>query len=145
MTDRQTLTATVIAYLQAAEARDLAAATEMLAPGAEIVFPGGVRHEDLDAVVTAARERYRSVSKTFETTDVDVENGTVVVTGRLSGENLHGVRFSGVRYIDRFVLRDGLIHQQHVWNDLEESTVLEARDEAAIPPALRADAVNAAG
>ncbi|HEU5300303.1 MAG TPA: hypothetical protein VFW08_12485, partial [bacterium] len=68
--------------------------------------------------------------KTFEEWDVAVRrDGTAIVisTGTLSGENLHGVRFEGVRYIDRFVLRDGRIVAQQVWNDLDTSGVLDRR------------------
>jgi hypothetical protein len=48
----------------------------------------------------------------------------VITTGRLSGENLQGVSFDGVRYIDRFVLADDKIVSQQVWNDLDVSGVL---------------------
>ena len=49
----------------------------------------------------------------------------VVVTGTLHGENLAGVPFQGVRFIDRYIVRDGRIALQQVWNDLAESGVLE--------------------
>jgi hypothetical protein len=137
ITVREALAATVLSYLRAAEARDLATASSLLAPRAMIVFPGDVRHEDLAAVVTAARDRYRRVSKSFDTIDVDADRATVVVTGRLSGENLYGVQFANVRYVDRFRLLDGLISEQHVWNDLEESQALTARTPAELLPALR--------
>lgn len=126
MSAREELSTIVLGYLSAAESRDLDAASAHLAPGADIVFPGGVHHRDLASVVEAARSRYRSVSKTFDAVDVDTESGTVIVSGRLSGENLHGVRFVDVRYVDRFHLVDGRIVLQHVWNDLEETRVLDA-------------------
>jgi hypothetical protein len=131
--DRDDLARTVLDYLAAAEARDLPGASAHLAPAAEIVFPGGVRHPDLAAVVAAARTRYRSIGKTIDTVDVDTAQGSVVVTGRLGGENLHGVTFTAVRFVDRFVLREGMIALQHVWNDLEESGVLAATSPAELP------------
>jgi ketosteroid isomerase-like protein len=137
MSTRETLTDIVRTYLAAAEARDLVTASALLAPDVEIVFPGGVHHADLQAVVAAASERYRWVSKTIETTDVDADAGTVVVTGQLTGENLHGICFQRVRYVDRFRIADGRIVVQHVWNDLEESRVLEARSDADVPVGLR--------
>ena len=54
-----------------------------------------------------------------------VDGQVVYVMGTLQGINRYGVSFSDVRYIDRFVLKDGLIIQQDVWNDLAESGVLE--------------------
>ena len=137
MSTREELSAIVLGYLSAAESRDLVAASAHLAPGAEIVFPGGVRHSDLTSLVEAARSRYRSVSKTFDAVDVDSESGTVVVSGRLSGENLHGVRFVDVRYVDRFHLVDGRIVLQHVWNDLAETRVLDAETPADLLEAHR--------
>ena len=38
----------------------------------------------------------------------------------LNGESLDGSPISEVRYIDRFVFRDGLIVDQQVWNDLAD-------------------------
>lgn len=138
MSIRAELADTVRDYLMAAEQRDLDRAASYLAPDAEIVFPGGVRHPDLRSVVAAARDRYRWVSKSFDAFDVDVEAGTVVVNGHLRGENLHGVEFAGIRYIDRFRLHGGAIVLQHVWNDLEESGVLDARTPQDLPDTARA-------
>lgn len=131
---RDELSGIVLTYLAAAENRNLELAGASLRTDVEIVFPGGVQHEDLAAVVASARERYRSVSKTVDHVDVDTGNSTVIVTGRLSGENHHGVRFAGVRFIDRFRIIDGAIALQHVWNDLEESGVLVATVQNEISP-----------
>ena len=67
------------------------------------------------------------VKKTFDHVDsfAVVDGQVVYVMGTLQGINRYGVSFSDVRYIDRFVLKDGLIIQQDVWNDLAESGVLE--------------------
>ena len=124
--NRETSITIVRAYLAACEARRLDDAERFLAPGAELIFPGG-RYRSVDEMVAAARGRYRWARKTAEEWDVDVRgDGTVVVvtTGRLSGENLQGVSFDGVRYIDRFVLADDRIVSQQVWNDLDVSGVL---------------------
>jgi hypothetical protein len=56
------------------------------------------------------------------------QTGIVYVIGTLYGVNRQGVSFSNVRFIDRFVLRNGLIYQQDVWNDLAESGVLKRID-----------------
>lgn len=113
-------------YLAACEARRLEDAQTFLASTAELTFPGG-RYGSVDAMVAAARERYRWVKKVaLEWDAVLREDGAVAVvnTGTLYGENLNGVPFEGIRYIDRFIIRDGKIVNQQVWNDLDVSGVL---------------------
>lgn len=117
----------VDSYLACCAERRLDDAARYLAEGAVLVFPGGARYASLEEMVAGARGRYRSIDKHRDTWDVGRrEDGAVVVisTGTLFGVNLAGVPFEGVRYVDRFVLRDGLIAEQHVWNDLAESGVL---------------------
>ncbi len=113
-------------YLEACEARRLEEAADLLAPGAELIFPGA-QYGSVEEMAADARRRYRWVKKLPTGWDVaGREDGTVVVvnTGTLYGENLHGVPFEGVRYIDRFLLRGRKILSQQVWNDLEVSGVL---------------------
>jgi OsmC subfamily peroxiredoxin len=119
-----------------------------LAPGALIVFPGGAVHESLAQVRDSGAARYRRIDKVREHYDSATgPDGAVVVvsTGTLFGENLHGVPFANVRYVDRFVLRDGLVHEQHVWNDLALSGVLTATDLSAVPEQWRGPADSAVG
>lgn len=114
----------ILSYLRAMEERDLPAAKRALHPGFAMVFPGDRRMSDLDALVAFARTRYRFVRKTFEETDLGQDRRgrpVVVCCGTLHGEWLDGTAFSGIRYVDRFVLQDGLILEQHVWNDLAET------------------------
>jgi len=113
-------------YLAACEARRLEEAQAFLAPAAELSFPGG-GYRSVEAMVAASRGRYRWAKKIYAEWDVaGREDGTVVVvnTGTLYGENAHGVPFEGIRYIDRFVLKNGKIVSQQVWNDLDVSGVL---------------------
>lgn len=126
--DRDAAIALVDGYLQRCEDRDLEAAATVLAPGCRLVFPGGRAFDSLPAMAAAAAGRYRWVRKHRDTWDVapHPDGATVVVsTGRLYGVNRHGVPFEDVRYVDRLVLRDGLVAEQHVWNDLEVTGVLE--------------------
>jgi hypothetical protein len=113
-------------YLSASSERRMTDASSDLADGAVLIFPHG-RFSDLNAMVAAATGRYRSIAKKYGTWDVmeDADQTTVVVTGILSGVNMHGVGFSDVRFCDRFVVKDGQICEQHVWNDLAESDVLD--------------------
>jgi hypothetical protein len=117
-------------FLQLMEARDLDTANTMILPSASIVFPGGKVFTSQAEMVTASKGRYKWVKKTFDKIDallLSEDEVVVYVMGTLYGENRHDVEFSGIRYIDRFVIQDGLIVSQEVWNDLAESGVLAAK------------------
>jgi ketosteroid isomerase-like protein len=105
-------------YLAAMERRDLAAAKAMLAPGFFMVFPGGRHFDSLEALVEWARSRYRSARKTYER--FDAAGDVVYCFGTLYGERLDGTPYSGIRFIDRFTVREGVLVDQQVWNDLAE-------------------------
>lgn len=113
-------------FLRLMESRDLGAASEHLAPGFRMVFPGGVEMERLDELVAWSRERYRWVRKTFER--IESAGQAVWVSGTLSGEWLDGRPFEGIRYVDRFELQDGLIVRQDVWNDMGEAKLADSAD-----------------
>lgn len=113
----------VARYLRLAEERDLEAAGAYLAPGARLVFPGGVVYFSLRELASQVADRYRWVRKCVDRWDVLAqEDGGVVIycLGTLEGEGVEGRRFRGVRFVDRFVVRDGLIVLHEVWNDLAE-------------------------
>jgi phenylpyruvate tautomerase PptA (4-oxalocrotonate tautomerase family) len=113
----------VQSFLSAMEARDLDRARGFLADGFRMTFPGGAEFERLEQLVEWARSRYRSVRKTYDRFDVTADaNGPIVYCfGTLAGEWLDGAGFSGIRFIDRFSVRDGLFTDQLVWNDLAEA------------------------
>jgi len=123
--------ALVTDYLRTMERRDLTAAHTLLAPGFHLVFPGGRRFDSIEALVASAGGRYRRALKDFERFDVAPKaDGSVVVYcfGTLYGEWADGTPFSGIRYIDRFTVRDGKLVDTYVWNDLAEAML--ARDRA---------------
>lgn len=110
-------------YLAAMERRDLAAAKAMLAPGFSMTFPGGKRFETLEALVEWAKPRYRRALKTYDRFDAAPQpDGSAVVYcfGALHGELNDGTPYSGIRFIDRFTVRDGKLADQMVWNDMGE-------------------------
>lgn len=111
-------------FLRLCEERKLAEAGELLAADARLVFPGGTVFSDLAAMAAGGATRYEFVTKDRDEYSVGTRMSdgarVCVSTGRLSGVTLSGSAFSGVRYIDTFVIRDGRIHEQHVWNDLAE-------------------------
>ena len=121
--------ALVKSFLGAMENRDLAAASTMMAADAKIVFPGGRVFKNQEDMVTAARDRYQWIKKEFAQIDTTVlpEGGIAVyIMGTLYGLNNFGLNFADIRYIDRFVVKNGLIVSQEVWTDLAESGVLGA-------------------
>ncbi len=113
-------------FLDLVAARRLSEAEAFLAPGAAIVFPGGVRFASLQEMADAVRRRYRRVRKRVERWDVlpAADRVTVYCLGMLEGEDGQGRPFMGVRFVDRFEVRDGHIVRHEVWNDLAERGVV---------------------
>ncbi len=100
--------------------RRLAEANAYLAPGCVMQFPGGAEFTDCTALPRRSNTLYRWVLKSFERVDeIATPEGTIVYNlGTLRGQWPDGEPFAGVRYVDRFVVRDGKIADQKVWNDL---------------------------
>lgn len=110
-------------YLSAMENRHLDEARSMLHEVFTMVFPGTRPMADLDELIAWSKPRYRSVSKTYEGFDVMQSSGDetlVYCRGTLSGQYHDGSSFSGIRFVDRFEILDGLISRQEVWNDMAE-------------------------
>ena len=118
----------VRAFLGAVEARDLGRAQGMLAEGFRMTFPGDRTFSGLEELIAWARQRYRFARKAYERFDeTPADDGVAVYCyGTLTGEWLDGVPFSGIRFIDRFTVRDGRLVDQRVWNDLAETRAAEA-------------------
>ncbi|MEM7523003.1 MAG: tautomerase family protein [Pseudomonadota bacterium] len=117
--------ATIRAFLTSMEERDLEAARSHLGEGFVMRFPGAPAMTALEDLVAWAAPRYRFVKKTYGGFDVALgdaadDASVVYCRGALSGEWPNGDAFSGVRFIDRFELRGGLITAQDVWNDVAE-------------------------
>lgn len=74
--------------------------------------------------------RYAWVKKRFERTDVvagaSEEEAIVYNIGTLYGAWPDGTPFEGNRYVDRYVVRHGLIVQMDVWNDSAEWLLVRA-------------------
>jgi hypothetical protein len=81
----------------------------------------------MDEMVADAKSRYSWVKKHRDRYFVGVNGNqhTVTSIGTLYGVNLAGEEFEGIRYVDVFVIEDGLITEQMVWNDFCESGVLK--------------------
>ena len=119
-------TQVVRSYLDAMEARDLDRAKGMLGDGFKMVFLGPAVLHTLEELIAWSKDRYRSVGKTYDHfdeiagSDGSPKSSVVYCFGTLHGVWLDGSAFDGIRFIDRFELRDGKIVDQKVWNDMGE-------------------------
>ncbi len=113
---------TVRAYLDAMEARDLEKAKSFLADDFRMTFPSGRELTDLSELVEWSKTRYSHVKKTYTRFDTSptLEGPVVYCYGTLAGAWTDGTEFEGIRFIDRFALREGKLVDQQVWNDLAE-------------------------
>ena len=107
-------------YLDRMEARDLDGAKALLADGFSMVFPGGETFTTLEELIGWAKPRYNWVKKTYDRWDSAPARDGVTVTcqGTLYGEFPDGTPFKDVRFADWFLVSDGRLQRQHVWNDL---------------------------
>ena len=109
---------------------DPVGARAFVAPGLRIRFTGGREMRDPTECSAFNKSRYAWVKKRFEQTDVapGVHAGEAVVynTGTLYGAWPDGTLFEGNRYVDRYLVRDGLIVQMDVWNDSAEWMLVRA-------------------
>ena len=122
--------AVVDEYLRLLMIPDPAAARAYTAADLRIRFTGGRAMREPAECAAFNAGRYRWVKKRVERTETvaggsDVE--TVVYSlGTLYGEWPDGTPFEGNRYVDRYVLRHGLITQMEVWNDSAEWLLVRA-------------------
>ena len=115
-----------VTFLNTMELRDLDASQAAIAADFTMVFPGAAKYTRLEDLVEGAKGRYKWVAKRIQGVDASGSGGNAVVwvRGTLYGENVAGAKFEGIRFTDRFQIRDGLLVSQDVWNDLAESGAL---------------------
>jgi ketosteroid isomerase-like protein len=109
-------------FLDALTRRDLAAANASLGGGFRMHVPGGEVCRSLEDFAAFGRKRYAAVRKNIDGIEAcDAPVGVAVYAcGTMSGQWLDGTSFEGVRYCDRFLVRDGKILEMQEWNDLGE-------------------------
>lgn len=125
---------TVNEFLRLIMIPDPAAASRFTAADLKITFTGKrVMREPADCTKFNA-SRYKWVKKNIERTDVvipsadEVARGETIVynIGTLYGEWPDGQAFEGNRYVDRYVVKNGLITEMDVWNDSAEWLLVRA-------------------
>jgi ketosteroid isomerase-like protein len=117
-------------YLRLLMIPDPAAAARYVAPDLRIRFTGGRAMKAPAECAAFNAGRYQWVKKKIEATET-VAGGTPAETivyslGTLYGAWPDGTPFEGNRYVDRYVVRDGLITQMEVWNDSAEWLLVRA-------------------
>ena len=117
-------------YLRLLMIPDPAAASQFIAPGLHIRFTGGRAMQAPTECAAFNATRYQWVKKKVEATET-VAGGTpehtvVYSLGTLYGVWPDGTPFEGNRYVDRYVVRQGLITQMDVWNDSAEWLLVRA-------------------
>ena len=120
--------AAVTAYLEASMVPDPETAAGYMKPGIAIVFTGGRVFRHPREVTAFNAGRYAWVKKRMERLDVVPGDGltTVYSLGTLYGAWPDGTAFEGNRYVDRYVVRHGLIVGMDVWNDSAEWLLVRA-------------------
>ncbi|MBV5337308.1 MAG: nuclear transport factor 2 family protein [Deltaproteobacteria bacterium] len=117
-------------YLRLLMIPDPESAKAFISPELLIRFTGGREMHAPAECAAFNASRYAWVKKKFGRTEVvsgASEQETVVyMTGTLYGEWLDGTPFSGNRYVDRYVVKHGLIIQMEVWNDSAEWLLVRA-------------------
>lgn len=116
-------------FLRAIKGREMDVAQGFLAPEFRIIVPGGATFRTLDEHVAWARTRYSNVTTTYEHFDAATTEQQVAVYcfGTLAGEWPDGTPFSGIRFIDRLVVRDRQLIELQIWNDMDTALPLTTR------------------
>jgi hypothetical protein len=113
---------------------DPVAASRYTASDLKIVFTGKRAMKAPAECTQFNASRYKWVKKRIERTDVVISSaeetarGEAVVysLGTLYGEWPDGTPFEGNRYVDRYVVKNGLITDMGVWNDSAEWILVRA-------------------
>lgn len=117
-------------YLRVLMIPDPTAARRLVSPELKIRFTGGREMSDPAQCAAFNAGRYGWVKKRFEGTEVvagaSLEQAIVYNRGTLYGVWPDGLAFESNRYVDRYVIRHGLIVQMDVWNDSAERLLARA-------------------
>lgn len=113
---------------------DPASASRFTAADMKIIFTGKRAMREPAECTKFNASRYKWVKKSIERTDVVIPSAeeaargeTIVYSiGTLYGEWPDGKPFEGNRYVDRYVVKNGLITQMDVWNDSAEWMLVRA-------------------
>ena len=110
-------------FLDLAQQRDFPAVLRLVTPDFAMVWPGNARFTNFDDFVVWGKGRYRSVRNVYEAwEEAPTPDGIAVFAiGTLTGELGDGTPFSGVRFVDRVLVRGGKVAALHVWSDMADA------------------------
>jgi hypothetical protein len=136
ITDSHTTNAAAIVneFLRLIMLPDPISAARYTAPEMRITFTGKRSFREPADCTKFNASRYKWVKKRIErtetvsTTTPPISSAETIVysLGTLYGEWPDGTPFEGNRYVDRYVVRDGLITEMDVWNDSAEWMLVRA-------------------
>jgi hypothetical protein len=115
-------------FLDLLEARNLDEVAELITDDFVMVWPGGVRFDDLATLKEWGTGRFQSVKNIYdkiEAAETPMGNAVFFI-GTLEGVFADGSAFSGIRFVDRVLVTKGKVSELLVWSDLAEE--LRRRD-----------------
>jgi len=122
--------AVVAEFLRIVMIPDPAGARAYVSPDLRVRFTGGRPMRDVAETSVFNAGRYAWVKKRIERNDVVIgatdDEAIVYSIGTLHGAWPDGAPFEGNRYVDRYVVRNGLIVEMDVWNDSAEWLLVRA-------------------
>lgn len=107
-------------FIHAVNDRDAPKAQACIAEGGRLVFPGPTVFTQVSDFLEWSGPRYERAVYVYGLMEwVTGSDRTVVYAhGEVSGAFADGVKFEGVRYVDRFEITNGLIVSKEVWSDM---------------------------
>ena len=109
-------------FLDAMSRRDFTTMESLMAPEFKMTVSGGYVFKHPREFAAQSGKRQKSARKTTDRYDQipTADGGVVFAMGSMAGEWLNGTTYSGVRYIDRFEIKNGKIVDMNVWSDMSE-------------------------
>jgi hypothetical protein len=109
-------------FLDFLESRKLADCSKLVADDFGMTWPGGIQIDNLAEVGRFGSGRFQWVKNIYADIEVaETKNGTAVYfIGTLEGKFINGVPFSNIRFVDRVLIKEGLVSELLVWSDLAE-------------------------
>jgi hypothetical protein len=112
----------VRAFILAVNERNVEAARAATGPGLKMTFPGNTVMHSIDEFFTWVAGRSPKSAYLYDTVDVLEDRDALVAyaSGSVVGETVSGLSFSGVRVIDKFVIRNGKVVEKEAWSDMAD-------------------------
>jgi hypothetical protein len=109
-------------FIKGVNERDGDAVRAFASPDIHMTFPGGIVIRSVEAFFEWVAGRSPQSVYVYDVIDVvNLPDQTVAyASGQVEGVTVSGLAFTGVRVIDKFVIRDGLVVAKEAWSDMAE-------------------------